>query len=321
MSKIILTTTINATPEQCYNSYLDPQDNKRWNTAGFGWTVGFTKIDAKVGGSFAVEYKYAVGKYDFILGGVYTKLVQNRLIRYDMPQNMAEFKVNARKVEVGFEDNNVVSEKAPRQSATATPQEGNLNENLQMGNSTKVTITFDAEEMNSIERQEQGWQAILNNFKTFVERKSNPNNAALNKSVVINSSAEKVWNAIVDNENYKLWTAQFCAGSYYEGEMTYDSKIRFLSPNKSGLSSVVRVCIPNFQISFEHLGFIKDGVEDLDNPEFSGWKGARETYTLREENGKTTLEIYQEMTINEPEFFDKSWDKALAIIKQIAEQN
>jgi uncharacterized protein YndB with AHSA1/START domain len=37
------------------------------------------------------------------------------------------------------------------------------------GESTKVTETFETEQMNSEELQRQGWQAILNNFKKYVE--------------------------------------------------------------------------------------------------------------------------------------------------------
>jgi hypothetical protein len=34
---------------------------------------------------------------------------------------------------------------------------------------TSVTETFEAENQNPAAAQEQGWQAILNNFKQFVE--------------------------------------------------------------------------------------------------------------------------------------------------------
>jgi hypothetical protein len=37
------------------------------------------------------------------------------------------------------------------------------------GNATKVTETFEAESQNSIEMQRGGWQAILDNFKKYVE--------------------------------------------------------------------------------------------------------------------------------------------------------
>ncbi len=35
----------------------------------------------------------------------------------------------------------------------------------------KITETFDAENMNSLEMQRAGWQAILDNFKKLVEKK------------------------------------------------------------------------------------------------------------------------------------------------------
>jgi len=37
------------------------------------------------------------------------------------------------------------------------------------GNTTKVVESFDAEETNSVEMQRGGWQAILDNFKKYVE--------------------------------------------------------------------------------------------------------------------------------------------------------
>jgi hypothetical protein len=37
------------------------------------------------------------------------------------------------------------------------------------GNSTEVTITFEAENQNPVELQREGWQAILNNYKRYTE--------------------------------------------------------------------------------------------------------------------------------------------------------
>jgi hypothetical protein len=37
------------------------------------------------------------------------------------------------------------------------------------GNATKVVETFDPEDMNPIEMQKGGWQAILDNFKKYTE--------------------------------------------------------------------------------------------------------------------------------------------------------
>ena len=40
---------------------------------------------------------------------------------------------------------------------------------VSIGEETKVTTVFDAEESNPVEMQKSGWQSILNNFKTYVE--------------------------------------------------------------------------------------------------------------------------------------------------------
>jgi hypothetical protein len=37
------------------------------------------------------------------------------------------------------------------------------------GNETTVIETFDPENINSMELQKSGWQAILNNFKSYTE--------------------------------------------------------------------------------------------------------------------------------------------------------
>jgi len=36
---------------------------------------------------------------------------------------------------------------------------------------TNITVTFDPENENPIEMQQAGWQAILNNFKSYTEEK------------------------------------------------------------------------------------------------------------------------------------------------------
>ena len=40
---------------------------------------------------------------------------------------------------------------------------------IDQGNNTLIEQTFDAENENPIELQKNGWQAILNNFKKYVE--------------------------------------------------------------------------------------------------------------------------------------------------------
>ncbi|MNW68866.1 hypothetical protein D3C74_477480 [compost metagenome] len=40
---------------------------------------------------------------------------------------------------------------------------------VRQGNDTKIITVFEAEETNSVEMQQAGWQAIQDNFKKYVE--------------------------------------------------------------------------------------------------------------------------------------------------------
>lgn len=70
----------------------------------------------------------------FDFGGTYSDVQTHKLLRYSMDDD--------RHVEVTFESD---------------------------GENTTVTETFDLETENSADMQQQGWQAILNRFKTYVE--------------------------------------------------------------------------------------------------------------------------------------------------------
>jgi uncharacterized protein YndB with AHSA1/START domain len=74
------------------------------------------------------------GSVGFDFAGTYTAVTEHSLIAYAMEDD--------RKVVITFE-----------------PITGG----------TKVSETFDAEDMNSAEMQRTGWQAILDRFKAFVE--------------------------------------------------------------------------------------------------------------------------------------------------------
>jgi len=173
-------------------------------------------------------------------------------------------------------------------------------------NQTTVTVTFDAETENTLEMQKQGWSAILDNFSAHATRKYNPKNVTFIKEIKIAAPRHTVWQILTQDQYYRQWAAAFCPGSYFVGEMAYGHKIQFLAPDLSGLSSIVRVAIVDFQVSFEHLGAIIAGKEDLENAEFAGWKDARETYALTDIDGVTQLEIYQEINIHESELMVKS---------------
>ena len=50
----------------------------------------------------------------------------------------------------------------------------------------------------------------------------------LNFSIVINASKEKVWNTMLEDKTYRIWTEVFSKGSHFIGDWRKGSKILFL---------------------------------------------------------------------------------------------
>lgn len=100
------------------------------------WECSNAENDLKVGGKLKATMSAKDKSFSFEFGGTYTKVIDKELLEFVMGDNrkvIVEFK----KVETGV----------------------------------KVIETFDAENLNSVEMQKQGWQSILNNFKKYVESK------------------------------------------------------------------------------------------------------------------------------------------------------
>jgi len=135
----------------------------------------------------------------------------------------------------------------------------------------------------------------------------------------INAPREKVWQTLWSDETYPQWTAAFAEGSRTESDWKTGSKILFLDGKGQGMVSMITENTPNEVMSFRHLGFLKNGVEDLEEARKMGWSGAIENYTLKTVNGKTDLIVDQDITEDYEEYFLKSWPKALERLKALAE--
>jgi uncharacterized protein YndB with AHSA1/START domain len=131
---ITIETTINAPVEKVWKFWTLPEHITKWNNASDDWHTPKAENDLRTGGKFAARMEAKDGSFGFDFGGVYDDVKTNELIKYTLG--------DGRKVAVHFIPN---------------------------GNETKVTETFEAESTNSIEMQRGGWQAILNNFKKYVE--------------------------------------------------------------------------------------------------------------------------------------------------------
>ncbi len=131
---ITVSAIINSNVQMAWEYWTDPKHIIRWNNASPDWHTPRAENDLRIGGKFLSRMEARDGSMGFDFSGKYTKVVQQKLIELILDDN--------RKVQVRFEAN---------------------------GNKTTVTEVFEAEHENSIELQQTGWQAILDNFKKYVE--------------------------------------------------------------------------------------------------------------------------------------------------------
>lgn len=131
--RITVETSVNAPIADVWNAYVTPSAIKQWNAASDDWHTTAASVDLRVGGTFSSRMEAKDGSFGFDFAGVYTKIVPNELIEYVFGDRSAV---------VQFE-----------QGATGAT----------------VRVSFDAETQHAIEQQQQGWQAILDNFARYVE--------------------------------------------------------------------------------------------------------------------------------------------------------
>ncbi len=135
-------------------------------------------------------------------------------------------------------------------------------------------------------------------------------------SSIIKASRQKVWDTLWKDETYRKWTAAFMEGSYAESDWKQGSKIRFLTPDGSGMFSTIQTLIPQTEMTFKHLGEIKNGVEEPKD-----WGEALESYQLADDaGGGTMLTVKLEAMGEMKAYFNEVFPKALAVLKQLAEE-
>ena len=134
MEKITIEAAINADLKRVWNAWSNGEDIVQWNFASDDWCYPHASSDLRVGGKFTSRMEAKDGSFGFDFEGVFTRVDVEKALHYSMP--------DGRTVEVDF---------------------------IQEENGVRVIERFDAETENPVEMQRAGWQAILNNFKKYVE--------------------------------------------------------------------------------------------------------------------------------------------------------
>ena len=137
MKKITVQTMVSSPIEQVWSCWTQPDHIKQWAFASTDWHVPHAENNLKVGGKFLTRMEAKEGGEGFDFEGEYTNINDHKLIEYKMS--------DGRMVSVTFNETN----------------EG-----------VEMIETFDPETENPLEMQKAGWQAILENFRTYVESNS-----------------------------------------------------------------------------------------------------------------------------------------------------
>jgi uncharacterized protein YndB with AHSA1/START domain len=130
---ITVETTITAPIATVWTFYNTPEHIKNWNAASDDWHTTASAVDLREGGHFSSRMEAKDGSMGFDFAGTFTKIIEHELIEY------------------AFGERNAVIQFA------------------ETADGIKLSVTFEAETTFSLEQQQQGWQAILNNFKRYVE--------------------------------------------------------------------------------------------------------------------------------------------------------
>lgn len=285
-TSITVSATIQAPVEKVWQYWTSPQHIMHWNNASDDWHTPWAENDVQVGGQFTSRMEAKDGSMGFDFKGTYTNVQEHELIEYELE--------DGRKVRVLFAG---------------------------AGKETTITESFDAEQTHSLEMQQAGWQAILDNFKNYVE--SSADLETLHFEVRIRANAEKVYQTMLQRDSYTAWTAVFNPSSHYKGSWDKGSKILFLGTDKNGntegMVSRIKENIPNKFVSIEHLGLVQNDVENTSGPEVAGWAGALENYTFTEAEGETLLAIDVDANQEFKTYFADTWPKALQALKALCE--
>jgi uncharacterized protein YndB with AHSA1/START domain len=134
-SKITIEATVKSPVKKVWEFWTEPQHITKWNNASEDWHTPYAENDLRVGGKFLSRMEAKDGSFGFDFSGIYDEVKLYETITYSLE--------DGRKV-----------------STTFTGK----------GNDTHILTTFDAEDTNSMEQQQEGWQAILNNFKKYAEQ-------------------------------------------------------------------------------------------------------------------------------------------------------
>lgn len=286
--KVTISTKIMAPLSLVWRAWTNPDHVVNWNFAADSWHCPSATSEFKIGGKFSYRMEAKDNSFGFDFKGEFTEIKPMESLAFQLDDD--------RRVWVSFE---------------------------QQGDEVSLVEEFEAEEVNDLDFQKQGWNTILENFKIYVEDLCEIDK--LHFEVFIEAPVDQVFRTMLEDKAYREWTSPFHPGSFFRGIWGEGEKILFIGPDEKGneagmVSRVVRF-IPNKQVSLEHYGLYHNGEEITEGPEVKIWAGSKEEYFFKERDNGTILKVATDSNREYKEYFLDVWPKALQILKEICETN
>ncbi len=274
--KITIQTIVSADKKKVWDYYTEPKHIVNWNFASDNWCCPGAENDLRIGGKYKARMEAKDKSVGFDFEAVYNEIVEGEKFTYTME--------DGREVNGSFED---------------------------LDGKTKVTIIFDAEKENSEEMQKDGWQSILNQFKSYVEKQQKE--IIAKASVNVDASPSQVWEALTNSERVK----QYMFGAEVISTWKEGTPIKWKGEWKGK--------------TFEDKGKILkiESEQLLKYTHFSPLTGKEDktenyhtvTIRLNAEDNQTNITLTQEGngTEQEKEHSEKNWQMMLENLKKIVE--
>ncbi|QDT14774.1 SRPBCC family protein [Alienimonas californiensis] len=134
---VTVQTVVAAPVQRVWDAWTDPAAIQQWNAASDDWHCPSATNDVRVGGGFSSRMEARDGSMGFDFAGIYTEVVPHERIVYQIE--------DGRTVQIQFET---------------------------VDGGTRVTETFVADSTHPVEMQRDGWQCILDRFRSYTESRA-----------------------------------------------------------------------------------------------------------------------------------------------------
>jgi hypothetical protein len=136
-------------------------------------------------------------------------------------------------------------------------------------------------------------------------------------SIDIHATKERVWDTLWQDETFREWADIIDPGTHMVGDLKVGNEIQYISGNGYGVTSLVEKLNEGEYLLLRHSA---DTKEDGKLEREKQWTGGKESYSLKEKDGITTLTLASDVPLELEEYFKNTYPKVLEKIKVLAEK-